>query len=123
MPSLKRCFNLGRSIAKAIETFDKDLNVVVFGTGGMSHQLDGQRAGFINKPFDLMCMNKIVNEPEDLFQYSVRDLVEQAGAQGPELNMWMGMRGALNGKVTELHRNYHIPISNTGAGTMLLENK
>ena len=68
-------------------------------------------------------MNKIVNEPEDLFQYSVRDLVEQAGAQGPELNMWMGMRGALNGKVTELHRNYHIPISNTGAGTMLLENK
>lgn len=123
MPSLKRCFNLGRSIAKAIESFDQDLEVVVFGTGGLSHQLDGQRAGFINKPFDLMCMNKIVNEPEDLFQYSVRDLVEQAGAQGPELNMWMGMRGVLNGKVTELHRNYHIPISNTGAGTMLLENK
>lgn len=122
MPSLKRCFNLGRSIAKAIESFDKDLNVVIFGTGGLSHQLDGQRAGFINKPFDLMCMDKIVNEPEELFQYSVRDLVEQAGAQGPELNMWMGMRGVLTGKVTELHRNYHIPISNTGAGTMLLEN-
>lgn len=123
MPSPKRCFDLGRSIGKAIESYDKDLKVAIFGTGGLSHQLDGQRAGFINKEFDLMCMDKIVNEPEALLGYSVRDLTEIAGAQGPELNMWLGMRGALTGKVTKLHDNYTLPISNTGAGTMLLKNE
>jgi len=94
-----------------------------WGPGGLSHQLDGQRAGLINKEFDIMCMDKIVNQPQDLLEYSIRDLVEIAGAQGVELNMWLAMRGALTGQVTELHRNYHIPISNTGAGTMLLSNK
>lgn len=123
MPSPKRCFDLGRSIGKAIESYAKDLKVVIFGTGGLSHQLEGERAGFINKEFDLMCMDKIVNQPEELLGYSIRDIIEIAGAQGPELNMWLGMRGALTGKVTELHRNYHIPISNTGAGTLLLENE
>lgn len=123
MPSPRRCFALGQAIGKAIESFDGDQNVVILGTGGLSHQLDGERAGFINKEFDLMCMDKLVTEPEALLDYSIRDLTEQAGAQGPELNMWIGMRGALTGKVTELHRNYHIPISNTGSGTMLLQNE
>ncbi len=123
MPSPKRCFDLGKSIGKAIESYAEDLKVVIFGTGGLSHQLDGERAGFINKEFDLMCMDKIVNQPEELLGYSIRDMIEIAGAQGPEFNMWLGMRGALTGKVTELHRNYHIPISNTGAGTLLLENE
>ncbi len=123
MPSPKRCFDLGRSIGKAVESYEKELKVVVLGTGGLSHQLDGQRAGLINKEFDIMCMDKIVNQPEELLDFSIRDLVEIAGAQGVELNMWLAMRGALTGQVTELHRNYHIPISNTGAGTMLLSNK
>lgn len=122
MPSPKRCFDLGRSIGKAIESYDEDIKVVILGTGGMSHQLDGERAGYINKDFDLMCMDKIVNHPEELLHYTIRDLVEIAGAQGPEIIMWLGMRGALTGQVKELHRNYHIPVSNTGAGTMLLEN-
>ena len=122
MPSPRRAFALGQSIGKAIESFEGDQKVVILGTGGLSHQLDGERAGFINKEFDLMCMDKLVDEPEALLDYSIRDLTEQAGAQGPELNMWIGMRGALTGKVTELHRNYHIPISNTGSGTMLLQN-
>lgn len=84
--------------------------------------MDGQRAGLINKEFDIMCMDKLVNKPEELLKYYIRDLTEIAGSQGVELNMWLAMRGALTGQVTELHRNYHIPISNTGAGTMLLSN-
>lgn len=123
MPSPKRCFDLGRSIAKAVESYNKDLKVVVLGTGGLSHQLDGQRAGLINKEFDLMCLDKIVSDPEELLKYSIWDLTEIAGAQGVELNMWLAMRGALTGEVTELHRNYVVPISNTGAGTMLLSNE
>ncbi|MGI1678863.1 MAG: protocatechuate 3,4-dioxygenase [Cellvibrionaceae bacterium] len=124
MPSPKRCFDLGKAIGAAIESYDKDLKVVVLGTGGLSHQLDGERAGFINKKFDIECMDKIVDHPEELTKYSIRDLVEIAGAQGPELIMWLGMRGVLDGQgeLTELHRNYHAPISNTGAGLLLIEN-
>ncbi|MGL1922004.1 MAG: class III extradiol dioxygenase family protein [Hyphomicrobiales bacterium] len=123
MPSLKRCYNLGQSIAKAIQSYDKDLDVVIFGTGGLSHQLDGENAGFINKEFDLMCLDKLVKDPEYLFKFSIRDIIENAGAQGVEFNMWMGMRGALPGKVEQLHFNYTIPISNTGAGTLLLSHE
>jgi len=93
----------------------------VLGTGGMSHQLDGERAGFINREFDEMCMEKIVSDPEALTKISRHELVRKAGAQGTEFLMWMMMRGALGDKVTPLHQNYHIPISNTGAGTMMLE--
>lgn len=121
MPSPKRCFDLGKAIGDAVRSYDKDLKVVVLGTGGMSHQLDGERAGFINKEFDLYCMDKIANEPEALTKLSIRDLVEKAGAQGPELIMWLGMRGALAPELTVKHSNYHVPISNTGSGTMLLE--
>ncbi|MGF1699546.1 protocatechuate 3,4-dioxygenase [Photobacterium makurazakiensis] len=123
MPSPKRCFDLGKVIGEAVESYDKDLKVVVLGTGGMSHQLDGERAGFINKEFDLYCMDKIISEPEALTALTIRDLIEEAGAQGPELIMWLGMRGVLSGELNVLHSNYHIPISNTGAGTMLIENK
>jgi protocatechuate 4,5-dioxygenase beta chain len=96
--------------------------VVILGTGGMSHQLDGERAGFINKKFDLMCMDKIVNEPETLAKMSTHELVRQAGAQGSEFILWLAMRGALSGKVTKVHSNYHIAISNTATGLMVLEN-
>jgi len=94
---------------------------VVLGTGGLSHQLDGERAGHINKKFDQMCMQKIVTDPEELTKITRHELVRQAGAQGTEFLMWMMMRGALSEKVTPLQQNYHIPVSNTGAGTMLLE--
>ena len=123
LPSISRCLKLGRSVGRAIESYEQDLRVMVIGTGGLSHQLDGERAGFINKEFDKFCMDKLVNEPEAIARYSIPDLVEQAGAQGVELLNWMAMRGALTGKVSELHRNYHIPISNTAAATMLFENQ
>lgn len=89
----------------------------------MSHQLDGQRAGFINADIDIECMDKLVSDPESLTRYSIEDLVAIAGSQGVELNMWLAMRGALLGELTELHRNYVAPISNTGAGLQLIENK
>lgn len=121
IPTLKRALDFGKSLGRAIRSYPEDIKVVILGTGGLSHQLDGERAGFINKEFDLMCMEKIVTDPEELTKISRHELVRQAGAQGTEFLMWMMMRGALGDKVTPLHKNYHIPISNTGAGTMLLQ--
>lgn len=121
LPTPARCYKFGQAIGRAVRSFDQDLKVVVLGTGGLSHQLDGERAGFINKEFDLMCMEKIVGDPEALTKYSIHDLVRLAGAQGAELILWLAMRGALGDKVTEKHRNYHIPISNTAAGLLVLE--
>ncbi len=121
IPTLNRALNFGKSMRKAVESWPEDLTVVVLGTGGLSHQLDGERAGFINHDFDRMCMEKIVDTPEELTKISRMELVEKAGAQGTEFLMWMMMRGALGKKVKLLTENYHIPISNTGAGTMLLE--
>jgi protocatechuate 4,5-dioxygenase beta chain len=122
LPNLARCLKLGRSIGRAIESYERELRVVVVGTGGLSHQLDGTRAGFINSEFDKLCLDKIVAEPEALTRYSIHDWVEQSGSQGVEFLNWMAMRGALTGRVGELSRNYHIPISNTAAATVVYEN-
>jgi protocatechuate 4,5-dioxygenase beta chain len=122
VPTPARCYKFGQAIGRAIDSFDADLRVVVLGTGGLSHQLDGERAGFINKKFDLMCLDKIVNDPEALTRYSSLDIVRNAGAQGLELLNWIVMRGALTGRVSKLHSNYHIPISNTAGAVMVLEN-
>ena len=97
--------------------------MVVLGTGGLSHQLDGTRAGFINKDFDLMCMHKLVSEPLALTCYSNVELVKLAGSQGVELLMWLTARGALTGRVSSVHSNHHIPISNTAAGLLIIENR
>jgi protocatechuate 4,5-dioxygenase beta chain len=122
LPSIARCFKVGQSVGRAIDAYNEDLRVLIVGTGGLSHQLDGPRAGFINKEFDLLCMNELVHEPEALTRFSIPQLVELAGSQGVEFLNWVAMRGALTGTVTECHRNYHIPISNTAAATMLLDN-
>jgi len=121
-PSAARCFHLGQAVGRAIEAWSEDIRVVVLGTGGLSHQLDGTRAGFINKAFDLMCMDKIVNEPESLIKYTTVELVREAGVQGVEFINWLAARGALTGRVNCVHSNYHIPVSNTAAGLMVLEN-
>jgi protocatechuate 4,5-dioxygenase, beta chain len=123
LPSPTRCYKLGKAIGRAVESYKEDIRVLVVATGGLSHQLDGDRAGYINKKFDLMCLQKIVNDPEALARYSVHDLVRDAGAQGVELLMWFVMRGAMTGHVTEQHHSYHVPISNTAAAVMVLENK
>jgi protocatechuate 4,5-dioxygenase beta chain len=121
LPSPARCYKLGQAIGRAVASYPEDKKVVVIGTGGLSHQLDGERAGFINKEFDLTCMEKIVDDPEYFMDYSIHDLVRLAGAQGAEFILWLTMRGALGPKVKQLHANYHIPISNTAAGTLVLE--
>ena len=123
LPSAARCFKLGQTLGRAIETYDQDLNVLVVGTGGLSHQLDGERAGFINKKFDQECLEKIVDDPEALTGYSTVELVELAGTQGVELLNWIAMRGALNAPVNMVHKHYHIPISNTAGALMVLEPK
>ena len=121
LPSAKRCLDLGREVGKAIEGWDSDKKVVVIGTGGLSHQLDGQRAGFINKPFDLKFMDSLVNDPSWATQFTIPELVEKTGTQGVELVMWLAARGAVPGPVRKVASNYHIPISNTAAGMMALE--
>jgi protocatechuate 4,5-dioxygenase beta chain len=123
LPSMARCLKLGRAIGRALETYPRDLRVAVVGTGGLSHQLDGTRAGFVNKEFDALCLDKIVAEPEALARYSIHELVELSGSQGVEFLNWMAMRGALTGRVSELNRNYHIPISNTAAATVVYDNQ
>lgn len=121
IPTAARCYKLGLALGKAIRSYPTDQKVVVLGTGGLSHQLDGQRAGFINKEFDEMCLEKIVSDPEALTRYSIADLVDLAGTQGTEIIHWLVMRGALGKDVKMLHKSYHIPISNTAAGMMVLE--
>ncbi|MES2342109.1 MAG: class III extradiol dioxygenase family protein [Pseudomonadota bacterium] len=123
LPSPRRCFKLGQAIGRAIETYDKDLKVVVIATGGLSHQLEGERAGFINRDFDQMCLEALATDPSPLTALSSLDLVEQAGSQGVELLMWIAMRGAMTGQVSRVHQHYHIPISNTAAALLVLENR
>jgi len=123
LPTPARCFKLGQAIGRALESFDEDLRVVVIGSGGLSHQLDGERAGFINKKFDVSCLDRIVNDAAALSRMSVAELVLMAGVQGVELLNWLVMRGAMTGSVLEKHRNYHVPISNTAAAVMILENE
>jgi protocatechuate 4,5-dioxygenase beta chain len=122
LPTPARCYKFGQAIGRALALFPRDERVVVIGTGGLSHQLDGTRAGFINKTFDRMCIEKIVKDPEFLTHYSIADLIRESGAQGVELLMWLVMRGAMTGSISEVHTSYHVPISNTAAAVMLLEN-
>jgi protocatechuate 4,5-dioxygenase, beta chain len=122
LPSPGRCFKLGQAVGRAIESFGANERVLVLGTGGLSHQLDGERAGFINKAFDQLCLEKLVEDPAALARYSSLQIVEQAGSQGVELLNWIAMRGALTGRVGKIHSNYHIPISNTASALLVLEN-
>jgi len=123
LPTPARCLKLGRALGRAIRAWPKDLRVLVLGSGGLSHQLDGTRAGFINREFDEMCMAKIVGEPDSLGRYTIPELVELAGTQGVELLNWLVARAVLDGRVSKVHANYHVPISNTASGMMVLENR
>ena len=121
LPSAKRVYALGKAVGEAIGQWPSDQKVVVVASGGLSHQLDGERAGFINKAFDLEFMDSLVSNPEWATQFNTLELVEKTGTQGVELLMWLAMRAALSsasGRVREVHRNYHIPISNTATGLM-----
>jgi protocatechuate 4,5-dioxygenase beta chain len=120
-PTGNRCFNLGQAIRKAVESFDQDLNVVILGTGGMSHQLQGERAGLINPEFDTAFLNDLTTDPQRLINLSHTEYLRESGSEGIELVMWMIMRGALGDGAKEVYRHYHVPASNTAAGLIILE--
>lgn len=122
-PTGRRCYNLGRAIAKAVESYPEDLRVMVWGTGGMSHQLQGPRAGLINQAFDNHFLDTIGPDPEALLRISHLEYLRESGSEGIELVMWLLMRGALHEKVKVLHRFYHVPASNTAVGHLLLDNQ
>nr|WP_294527098.1 class III extradiol dioxygenase family protein [uncultured Rhodopila sp.] len=121
LPSAARCYKLGQAIGRAVASWPGEERVVVLGTGGLSHQLDGERAGFINKDFDLKFIDSLTANPAWATQYSTVELVELAGTQGVELLNWLVARGTLPEKARQVHVNYHIPISNTASGLLVLE--
>jgi protocatechuate 4,5-dioxygenase beta chain len=123
VPSAKRCLDIGRALGEAIRTYGEDKNVLILGTGGMSHQLQGERAGLIDVEFDLECMDQIATNPEWFTQFTNDEIMERTGTEGIETIMWLVMRGALKNDVEVVHKHYHAPISNTGAGLLVLDNK
>jgi protocatechuate 4,5-dioxygenase beta chain len=120
-PTGKRCYDLGRAIRRAVDTFGEDIKIVVYGTGGMSHQLHGERAGLINKEWDTKFLDDLTANPERLKDIPFIEYVRETGAEGIELVMWLIMRGALGEDVKEVYRHYHIPASNTAYGLLILE--
>ena len=127
VPSGQRCYNLGKAIAKAVASYDEDLNVHIWGTGGMSHQLQGPRAGLINKDFDNAFLDKLINDPEAAARIPHIDYVRDAGSEGIELVMWLIARGAMadaagGPRPKAVKRFYHVPASNTAVGHLILEN-
>ncbi|TAJ94268.1 MAG: protocatechuate 3,4-dioxygenase [Gammaproteobacteria bacterium] len=122
VPTAARCLKLGRALGKAIASYPEDIKVVIFGTGGLSHQLQGERAGLIDVDFDLECIEKIAAEPEWMTRFSNSEIMARAGTEGIETIMWLVMRGALRDDAKVIHKHYHAPISNTGAGVLVLEN-
>jgi protocatechuate 4,5-dioxygenase beta chain len=127
VPSGRRCFMLGQAIRKAIESFDAPLNVQIWGTGGMSHQLQGPRAGLINREFDNRFLDRLIEDPAGQASVPHIDYVREAGSEGIELVMWLIARGAMadinGGKAPKVvHRFYHVPASNTAVGHLILEN-
>ena len=123
VPSGRRCFELGKAIGRAVASFDAPLKVQIWGTGGMSHQLQGARAGLINKEFDNQFLDRLIADPAGLAQLPHIDYVREAGSEGIELVMWLIARGAMDDAPPRVrHRFYHVPASNTAVGHLILEN-
>jgi protocatechuate 4,5-dioxygenase, beta chain len=121
-PTGNRCYRLGQAIRRAVESFPGDERIVIFGTGGMSHQLQAQRAGLINAAWDSRFLDLLVNDPQVAARIPHIEYLREAGSEGIELVMWLIMRGALDEHVTEIYRSTHVPTSNTHNGLLVLEN-
>lgn len=127
VPSGRRCFALGQAIRRAIESWDEPLKVQIWGTGGMSHQLQGPRAGLINREWDNRFLDRLIAEPAKLAEVPHIEYVREAGSEGIELVMWLIARGAMSDVAggpppRVVHRFYHVPASNTAVGHLILEN-
>jgi protocatechuate 4,5-dioxygenase beta chain len=121
-PTANRCYNLGRAIRRAIDSYPEDLNIQIWGTGGMSHQLQAERAWLINADWDRNFLDMIARDPEAARRITHLEFLRETGSEGIEMVMWLVMRGALDAQVTEVHRHYHVPASNTAVGHIILEN-
>jgi len=122
-PTGHRCYMLGKAIRKAVESYREDLKVVIFGTGGLSHQISGPRAGLINSKWDKTFLDNLTRDPKKLTRIPHIEYMREAGAEGIEMVMWLIMRGALDDDVSEVYRFYTVPASNTAVGHIILENK
>ena len=120
-PTGNRCYKLGEAIRRAVESYPEDLKVQVWGTGGMSHQLQGPRAGLINSEFDNAFLDDLTENPQRLRELAHIEYLRESGSEGIELVMWLIMRGAMGDRVKELYRFYHVPASNTAVGHIVLE--
>lgn len=119
LPTARRCYRLGQSIARAVASYPQNIKVAVIGTGGMSHQLHGERFGHLAKDFDRKWLDGIANDPEALCRLSHKEIMAAAGAESVELIMWLVMRGALSGNIEQKHLNYYAPMT-TGMGLISL---
>ncbi|MEA3192550.1 MAG: protocatechuate 4,5-dioxygenase, beta chain [Betaproteobacteria bacterium] len=122
LPTARRCYKLGQALRKAVSSYEGDLKVVILGTGGMSHQLQGKRFGFMNEKFDQWFLDQLENDPESLTNLSHQKIMEEAGAEAVELIMWLTMRGALSEKAKRVHRHYYAPMT-TGMGLITFEDR
>lgn len=122
IPTARRCYKLGQALRRAIESFPEDLNVAIVATGGVSHQVHGERCGFNNPDWDEQFVDMIVNDPERLTEMTLAEFATQGGMEGSEVIMWLVMRGALSANVKKLHQAYYLP-SMTGIATLILENQ
>jgi len=121
IPSARRCFNLGKSLRKAIESYPQDLKVAIVGTGGLSHQVHGERCGFNNTAWDMEFLERLEKDPESLTRLTIAQFAERGGFEGAEVIMWLIMRGALSARVRKIHQSYYLP-SMTAIATVIFEN-
>ncbi len=121
-PSAARCYKLGKALRKAILSYPKDIKVAIAGTGGLSHQVHGERCGFNNTPWDMEFMERLEKDPEGLTKLTIAEYAELGGAEGAEVVMWLMMRGALSEKVETTHQTYYLP-SMTPIASMILEER
>lgn len=122
LPTAARCFKLGQALRRAVEAYSEDLNVVVIGTGGMSHQLHGERFGYMNAEWDEWFLDTLEADPDRLCAMTHHELMKSAGAEAVELIMWLTMRGALTPDVSRKHRHYYAPMT-TGMGLITLQDQ
>ncbi|HSI59341.1 MAG TPA: gallate dioxygenase [Ideonella sp.] len=118
MPTALRCYKLGQAVRRAVASFPEDLRVVVVGTGGLSHQIHGERTGFNNTEWDLEFLELLQHDPARLTRLTHADYVRLGGAEGAEVIMWLAMRGALGEHIDKLHQNYY--LATTTAMTVVL---
>lgn len=120
LPTARRCYRLGQAIRRAVESYPRDLKVVILGTGGMSHQLNGRRFGHLNSAWDQWFLDQLEAKPDALSAITHDEIMRNAGAEAVELIMWLAMRGAMTPSVRRVHRHYYAPMT-TGMGLLALE--